>query len=94
MVQSVLSHVLFQIFCNSNGKCFNNFLISDLDEWKTEIRTAGGAVQDFTISYQNLSPLTTYYFRVIAYNEYGISEPCTTDETVSQVFVKFSSGGN
>ena len=70
----------------------NNFLISDLDEWKTEIRTAGGAVQDYTISYQNLSPLTTYYFRVIAYNEYGISEPCTTDETVSEVSVKSASG--
>ena len=80
---------------NSDGaELFYNFLISDLDEWKTEIRTAGGAVQDFTISYQNLSPLTTYYFRVIAYNEYGISEPCTTDETVSEVFVKFSLGGN
>ena len=65
-----------------------NFAILDLDEWKTEIRTGGGAVQDYTISYQNLSPLTTYYFRVIAYNEYGISEPCTNDETVSKVFVK------
>ena len=54
-----------------------------MDEWKTEIRTSGGAVQDYTISYQNLDPETTYYFRVIAYNEYGISEPCTNDETVS-----------
>ena len=53
-----------------------------MDEWKTEIRTSGGAVQDYTISYQNLDPETTYYFRVIAYNEYGISEPCTNDETV------------
>ena len=63
-----------------------------MDEWKTEIRTGGGAVQDYTISYQNLSPLTTYYFRVIAYNQFGISEPCTNDETVSEVFVKSSSG--
>ena len=54
-----------------------------MDEWKTEIRTSGGAVQDYTISYQNLDPETTYYFRVIAYNEFGISEPCTNDETVS-----------
>ena len=60
-------------------------LISDMDEWKTEIRTNGGAVQDYTISYQNLDPLTTYYFRVIAYNQYGISEPCTTDETVKNI---------
>ena len=62
-----------------------------MDEWKTEIRTSGGAVQDYTISYQNLDPETTYYFRVIAYNEYGISEPCTNDETVSVDFLLFSS---
>ena len=60
-----------------------------MDEWKTEIRTSGGAVQDYTISYQNLDPETTYYFRVIAYNEYGISEPCTNDETVSVEFILF-----
>ena len=60
-----------------------------MDEWKTEIRTSGGAVQDYTISYQNLDPETTYYFRVIAYNEYGISEPCTNDETVSVYFLLF-----
>ena len=60
-----------------------------MDEWKTEIRTSGGAVQDYTISYQNLDPETTYYFRVIAYNEYGISEPCTNDETVSVDFLLF-----
>ena len=60
-----------------------------MDEWKTEIRTSGGAVQDYTISYQNLDPETTYYFRVIAYNEYGISEPCTNDETVSVDFILF-----
>ena len=60
-----------------------------MDEWKTEIRTSGGAVQDYTISYQNLDPETTYYFRVIAYNEYGISEPCTNDETVSVGFLLF-----
>ena len=60
-----------------------NFLLLDLDEWKTEIRTNGGAVQDYTISYQNLDTTTTYYFRVIAYNEFGISVPCTSEETVS-----------
>ena len=27
-------------------------------------------------------PLTTYYFRVIAYNEFGISTPCASEETV------------
>ena len=46
------------------------------------MRTSGGAVQDYTISYQHLVPLTTYYFRVIAYNEFGISIPCASEETV------------
>ena len=70
-------------------KCerLSHFLVSDLDEWKTEIRTDGGAVQDYTISYQNLDASTTYYFRVIAYNEFGISIPCTSQETVSDFFV-------
>ena len=80
----IISLVLFE--CNQQstiGGFYPNYpVISDMDEWKTEIRTNGGAVQDYTISYQNLDPLTTYYFRVIAYNEFGISEPCTTDETV------------
>ena len=80
----IISLVLFE--CNQKstiGIFYPNYpVISDMDEWKTEIRTNGGAVQDYTISYQNLDPLTTYYFRVIAYNEFGISEPCTTDETV------------
>eukprot|EP00090_Calanus_glacialis_P041134 TRINITY_DN7227_c0_g1_i2.p1 TRINITY_DN7227_c0_g1~~TRINITY_DN7227_c0_g1_i2.p1 ORF type:complete len:2186 (-),score=220.82 TRINITY_DN7227_c0_g1_i2:579-7136(-) len=64
----------------------------DLDEWKTEIRTNGGAVQDYTISYQNLDTTTTYYFRVIAYNEFGISVPCTSEETVetpSKVYLEY-----
>merc|ERR1719319_1336130 len=54
----------------------------DEDKWKTEVRTSGGAVQDYTISYQHLVPLTAYYFRVIAYNEFGISIPCASEETV------------
>ena len=64
-----------------------------MDEWNTVIRTNGGAVQDYTISYQNLDPSRTYYFRVLAYNEFGISEPCTTDKTVrDEVFDKISPG--
>ena len=70
-----------------------------MDEWKTEVKTDGGAIQEYTIRcgelnkitmiqififrYQNLVPLTTYYFRVISYNEYGISNPCNSQETVS-----------
>ena len=75
-----------------------------MDEWKTEVKTDGGAIQEYTIRcgelnkitmiqififrYQNLVPLTTYYFRVISYNEYGISNPCNSQETVSQPFFK------
>ena len=82
MVDCVLC-VVYPVVLSWNIMIIINFAILDLDEWKTEIRTNGGAVQDYTISYQNLDPETTYYFRVIAYNEYGISEPCTNDETVS-----------
>jgi len=53
------------------------------DKWKTEIKTDGGAVQDYTISYQNLSPLTSYDFRVFAYNQYGISDPVLSEETIA-----------
>merc|ERR1719397_1266873 len=64
----------------------------DLDEWKTEIRTDGGAVQEYTVSYQNLNHQTVYYFRVIAYNQFGISPPCTAEETVetpSKMYVQY-----
>ena len=63
---------------------------SDEDKWKTEIKTVAGAEQDYTISYQNLAPDTTYDFRVIAYNEFGISKPANSEETVS--FVLFGCG--
>ena len=80
-----LNFCVLSIFSTPAKKTAYNkyFAILDLDEWKTETRTSGGAVQDYTISYQNLDPETTYYFRVIAYNEFGISEPCSTDETVT-----------
>jgi len=64
----------------------------DLDEWKTEIKTDGGAVEEYTIRYQNLVPLTTYYFRVIAYNQFGISYPCNSEETIetpSKVYLEY-----
>ena len=79
-----LNFCVLSIFSTPAKTAYNKyFAILDLDEWKTETRTSGGAVQDYTISYQNLDPETTYYFRVIAYNEFGISEPCSTDETVT-----------
>jgi hypothetical protein len=65
----------------------------DGDKWRTEVRTSAGVEQKFSISYQSLLPLTTYHFRVIAYSEFGISAPCTTEETVetpSEVYLKYS----
>jgi protein sidekick len=34
------------------------------------------------VSYQNLLPSTSYKFRVIAYNKYGVSYPAYTKESV------------
>ena len=67
----------------------SNLSHADDDKWKTEFKTTGGGVQDYTVSYQNLVPLTTYYFRVIAYNEFGISIPCASEETVSTLYFKW-----
>ena len=55
----------------------------DEDKWKTEARTERGAINDYTISYQNLVPDTSYTFRVIAYNKYGISYPAKSNDEVS-----------
>ena len=56
---------------------------SDEDKWKTETKTEGGAIQEYLISYQNLVPTTSYTFRVIAYNKYGISLPANSMDAVS-----------
>ena len=61
---------------------FFSFFV-DEDKWKTEARTELGAIQDYTISYQNLVPDTSYTFRVIAYNKYGISYPAKSNDEVS-----------
>lgn len=64
--------------------------LADEDKWKTETKTEGGAIQEYLISYQNLVPSTTYYFRVIAYNKYGISFPTKSSDAVSIKMVRFS----
>jgi hypothetical protein len=58
----------------------------DEDKWKTETKTEGGAIQEYLISYQNLIPTTTYTFRVIAFNKYGISLPAKSGDAVSHKF--------
>ena len=55
----------------------------DEDKWKTEAKTEEGAVQEYTISYQNLVPESTYLFRVIAYNKYSISYPAESQDEVN-----------
>nr|CAD7205426.1 unnamed protein product [Timema douglasi] len=54
----------------------------DEKKWQTIIRTSNGPLQEFTISYQNLLPSTSYTFRVITYNKYGISYPSASNEAV------------
>merc|ERR1712088_382348 len=54
----------------------------DEDKWKTEAKTEEGAVQEYTISYQNLVPESTYLFRVIAYNKYSISYPAESQDEI------------
>ena len=56
--------------------------VLDEDKWKTETKTEGGAIQEYLISYQNLVPSTTYTFRVIAFNKYGISLPAKSADEV------------
>lgn len=50
--------------------------------WQTVTRTNSGLLEEFTVSYQNLLPSTSYTFRVIAYNIYGISYPAYSDDAV------------
>nr|CAD7448038.1 unnamed protein product [Timema bartmani] len=54
----------------------------DEKKWQTIIRSSNGPLQEFTISYQNLLPSTSYTFRVITYNKYGISYPSASNEAV------------
>ncbi|KAK6637522.1 hypothetical protein RUM44_007944 [Polyplax serrata] len=54
----------------------------DDTRWQTVTRTNNGPLQDFTISYQNLLPSTSYTFRVISYNKYGISYPAYSDDVI------------
>ena len=74
---------------NKHKEPFVTFFV-DEDKWKTEARTEGGAIQEYTISYQNLVPATSYTFRVIAYNKYGISYPAKSQSSVRYVHLSSS----
>ncbi|KAI5697514.1 hypothetical protein M8J75_011594 [Diaphorina citri] len=54
----------------------------DDTRWTTVIRTSNGPLEEFSVSYQNLLPSTSYIFRVIAYNTFGISYPVYSDDNV------------
>lgn len=54
----------------------------DETRWTTVTRSGNGPLQEFTISYQNLLPSTTYNFRVISYNKFGISYPAYSEDVV------------
>lgn len=67
-------------------------LLSDDSRWETVTRTAGGPMQEFTVSYQSLLPSTVYSFRVIAYNNYGISYPVYSKDpilTPSKLYLEY-----
>lgn len=57
-------------------------LFPDDNRWQTTTKTNNGHLQDFTISYQSLLPSTSYNFRVIPYNRFGISYPAYSEEAV------------
>ena len=73
LIKHVISIIINEIF----------FYKLDEDKWKTEAKTEEGAVQEYTISYQNLVPESTYLFRVIAYNKYSISYPAESQDEVN-----------
>ncbi|XP_073972084.1 sidekick cell adhesion molecule isoform X2 [Rhodnius prolixus] len=54
----------------------------DDTRWSTVTRTGNGPLQEFSVSYQNLLPSTTYNFRLITYNKFGISYPAYSDVNI------------
>ncbi|XP_058794092.1 protein sidekick isoform X3 [Phymastichus coffea] len=51
-------------------------------QWQTIDRTTNGWLTEYSVSFQKLLPSTSYLFRVIAYNQYGISYPAFSKETI------------
>ncbi|XP_064109452.1 protein sidekick-like isoform X2 [Macrobrachium nipponense] len=52
------------------------------DKWTVLMKTETGEIEEYTVSYQNLLPSTQYEFRLIAYNQYGISYPAVANEKI------------
>ncbi|XP_015175534.1 PREDICTED: protein sidekick isoform X1 [Polistes dominula] len=61
--------------------------------WQTIVRSSNGPLTEYTVSYQNLLPSTSYLFRVISYNRYGISYPVYSTETIltpSKLYLEYA----
>ncbi|XP_020295533.1 protein sidekick isoform X2 [Pseudomyrmex gracilis] len=65
----------------------------DDSRWQTIGRTSNGLLTEYSVSYQNLLPSTSYLFRVISYNRYGISYPVYSSETIltpSKLYLEYA----
>ncbi|KAK2580567.1 hypothetical protein KPH14_007691 [Odynerus spinipes] len=65
----------------------------DDTRWQTIVRSSNGPLTEYTVSYQNLLPSTSYLFRVISYNRYGISYPVYSTETIltpSKLYLEYA----
>ncbi|XP_043274054.1 protein sidekick isoform X3 [Venturia canescens] len=61
--------------------------------WQTIFKSSNGPLTEFSVSYQNLLPSTSYLFRVISYNRYGISYPIYSKDTVltpSKLYLEYA----
>ncbi|XP_076160330.1 sidekick cell adhesion molecule isoform X1 [Ptiloglossa arizonensis] len=61
--------------------------------WQTIVRSSNGPLTEYSVSYQNLLPSTSYLFRVISYNRYGISYPAYSTETIltpSKLYLEYA----
>ncbi|XP_026815472.1 protein sidekick isoform X3 [Rhopalosiphum maidis] len=50
--------------------------------WTTVTKSNSGPLDEFSVSYQSLLPSTSYLFRIVAHNEFGISYPAYSDDVV------------
>lgn len=89
-IQTIYNQCTFcyqcSMFCPTNKNTlkliFLIFCLSEENKWQTVTRTNNGPLQDFTVSYQSLLPSTSYNFRVIPYNRFGVSFPAYSDEAI------------
>lgn len=82
MIFSVNDHFMLTLRFQRRISTNKIFVYSDDIRWETVARTTSGPMQEFSVSFQSLLPSTSYSFRVIAYNKYGISYPVNSKETI------------